>query len=82
MGSAWLSPDDEQLILVFVNVADTPAIVDLTVHGKGRAPKSYVPHLTTGATADDLRPLPPVSKKDGLIVPARSIVTFVATDTP
>ncbi|MFA6239515.1 MAG: glycoside hydrolase [Candidatus Hydrogenedentales bacterium] len=82
LGSAYKSPSGDQLILVFINISETQIPVSLRLAGLPR--DKAITHVTPWVTSatDDLREYPPVDAKHAYSVPARSVVTLIATLRP
>ena len=82
LGSAYKSPLDGQLFLVFVNMGEADATVSLELKGlpKGKAVRSFVPYVTS--EKDDLKAYPPVDADGDYAVPARSAVTLAGRLVP
>jgi len=77
LGSAYKSASGDELILVFINMAETKKTVSLRLKGlpAGKAVKSFTAHVTSAH--DDLKAYPPVAADAEYAVPARSAVTLV-----
>lgn len=77
LATAYHDPQRGRVVVVYVNSARTPARVKIRVEGKAERYESQQAHVTTGAPADNLRPLP--KSKPGAVVevPARAVVTVV-----
>ena len=77
LGSAYVSASGDELLLVFINMAETDARVSLKLKGlpKGKAVKTFTPHVTS--ETDDLRAHSPVDAGSDYVVPGRSAVTLV-----
>lgn len=78
LGSAYISATNDELILVFVNMAETEKPFALRVAGLplGATISSFTPWLTSAT--HDLAELPAVQTDEPYAVPPRSIVTLVA----
>lgn len=79
MGSAYRSADRHSIIAVFVNVSKSEKPVALTVHGLGAQEEiaTWIPHITSDKSGDDLKEYPAFSGHDSYPIPARSVVTFI-----
>ncbi len=77
LGSAYVSASGDELVLVFINMAETEAKVSLKLKGlpKGKTIDAFTPHVTS--EKDDLRAYPPVDSGRRYVVPRRSAVTLV-----
>lgn len=77
LGSAYKSASDEELVLVFVNVAETARTVSLRIEGlpENKRVTSFRPHMTSDE--DDLKAYPLVRGDAEYSVPARAVVTLV-----
>ncbi|MEA3365773.1 MAG: glycoside hydrolase, partial [Candidatus Hydrogenedentes bacterium] len=77
LGSAYKSPSGDEIVLVFINMAEMEKTVSLRLKGlpEGTAVKSFTPHVTS--EQDDLKAYPPVNADAKYIVPPRSAVTLV-----
>ncbi len=77
LGSAYKSASGDTITLVFVNMAETDARVSLKLKDlpKGKAVKSFVPHVTSGK--DDLQAHSPVDADADYVVPGQSVITLV-----
>lgn len=78
LGSAYLSPSRDRLILVFVNMAHTDRAISLRVKGLSSQPVArFTPWVTS--EIDDLKEHPSIASGERYTVPARSVVTLVGT---
>lgn len=78
LGSAYLSPQRDALVIVFVNMGRTDERVSIAVDGISSAgPRRFTPYITSDAEGDDLRALDPTPADGYFTVPARSVVTLV-----
>lgn len=79
LGSAYKSASGEQVVVVFVNMAETERQVAVRVDGipSGKAVRQFTPWVTS--ESDDLKPYPPVDAARLYTVPGRSVVTLVGT---
>lgn len=82
MGSAYLNPNRDTIILVFVNASESPEPVSISVAGlpAGTAVETFAPHVTSDT--HDLAPLPSVPAGTDYTIPARSVVTLVGNIEP
>jgi O-glycosyl hydrolase len=81
MGSAYLSPNTDTLVLVYVNYATQDQVIAqqlLNLPG-GRTVSSIQPYLTS--TSYNLSPRPQVTPGTDITLPARSVTTLVLTLT-
>ena len=76
-GSAWLDARSNAIVVVYVNAADVPQRVQLTVTGGNAAPNRWTRYVTSDAKEDDLRKLDPIDAGTTMDLPARSVVTMV-----
>ncbi|MBX7258577.1 MAG: hypothetical protein K1Y02_19610 [Candidatus Hydrogenedentes bacterium] len=78
LGSAYVSPAKDKVVLVFVNMSASNKPVSLRFKGcqRGRAIESFTPWITSDS--DDLKEYAPVRADDVYTVPARSVVTLVS----
>lgn len=78
LGSAYKSASGKQIIIVFINRAETGAAVSLSFKGlpEGTGIQTAEPYVTS--EEDDLKACPPVNMAADYIVPARSVVTLVS----
>jgi len=76
------------MISAYQNADGTPVIVVINYYEKernfeldwkGRAPKLWIPFCTSDQKGSDLKPLEPILYGKKMIIPGRSIVTFVGT---
>lgn len=75
MGSAYLNPGGDQLIIVFVNVADKD--IDVAFNPSGLSVDQLTPFVTSDNAGDVLKAYPSISIDNEYAVPARSVVTLV-----
>lgn len=75
MGSSWLSPDENTLVTVLVNMNHTTRNISLSLADKSiESIKTYVTNKI-----NNLRLTPALSDASNMEIPARSVVTVVAT---
>jgi len=79
LGSAYLDPEGEKLIIVFVNMGTRNAPVNVNVSGLDSAMDipEFTPYVTSDQTGDDLKAYPSISANAEYLVPARSVVTMI-----
>ncbi|RKY47763.1 MAG: hypothetical protein DRP88_03725 [Candidatus Neomarinimicrobiota bacterium] len=79
MGSAYVNSDETKMILVFVNVSNSPKPVRFEIKGldEDRVIRSFIPYITSDNERDNLCQYPSVHVDSVYVVPARSIVTLV-----
>ena len=75
MGSSWLSPDENTLVTVLVNMNHTTRNISLSLADKSI--ESIKTYLTN--KINNLRLTPALSDASNMEIPARSVVTVVAT---
>ncbi len=77
LGSAYKDANANELILVFVNMAQTEKAVSLQLENlsEGRLPNAFTPYITS--EQDDLKAYPYAPAGTTYTVPARSVVTLV-----
>lgn len=82
LGSAYRSAAEAAVVIVFVNMAETPARVALELDGlpEGRAVESLTPHVTS--ETDDLMAYPPVPAGAEYTIPPRALVTLTGALVP
>ena len=66
---------DKKWVMVVLNYAEDDR--KIRIHVKDRKLKTWQPYLTAEEAAENLQPHPAVGNGDTVMVPARSIVTFV-----
>jgi len=71
--SAYIDPSDDEIIAVAINTETSPAEIRLDLPGNWGA----VPHITSDRPKDDIRRLPQIDLRKPVVVPSRSIVTYV-----
>ncbi len=79
MGSAYINKDADEIILVFVNVADKDIDISTSVSGleSGKTVRQFTPYITSDKAGHKLKEDPAVSVDNDYSVPARSVVTLV-----
>jgi hypothetical protein len=83
MGSAYLNADMNQMIMVFVNVAETGMPVQLNLSGlvDGKEIAEFIPYVTSDSAGQNLQVQDPVPHDVPYVVPARSVVTLIGNIT-
>lgn len=76
MGTAFLGPDEDNLVLVFVNAASSSKEISLDVAGLSWEPE-YEAYLTSDVPGDDLRNIGSIVTDSLLTIPANSLLTVV-----
>ena len=84
MASAYLNSKGNQLIIVFINVSNSPQKVTFSLSGIGPHQKieSLTPFVTTHSSGIDLQAYPEISLADLYTVPGRSLVTMLGDIIP
>jgi len=79
LGSAYLSPNRDKLIIVMVNVSESQKQISFEISGLSNndSISSFTPYVTSDNPEDDLKEYPSFSIDSGYEAPARSIVTLV-----
>ncbi len=79
MGSAYMSPDGDKLIIVFVNVGNSEESVSLAVSGLDSDQEIlvYTPYVTSDTAGDNLKEYPAFPADSAYIIPARAVVTLI-----
>jgi O-glycosyl hydrolase len=77
MISSYLQEDIGRLVTVAINYSNTDASVKIALDSN--AVTSFKPYITSGKNGEDLKPLPVVSSDDVIVIPKKSVVTFVGT---
>jgi hypothetical protein len=80
LGSAYKDEKARQVVLVYVNMAAAPQLVQLRFEQKSRPwqLQSVTPWVTSDTPGDELKPFPSVALDQPVEIPARSVVTLVA----
>lgn len=74
------------MISAYENVDGTPVAVVINYHEKerafhlewkGKSPKAWIPYCTSDEMGADLKPMEKISSKKQLLIPGRSIITYV-----
>lgn len=74
------------MISAYENVDGTPVAVVINYHEKerafhlewkGKSPKTWIPYCTSDEMGADLKPMEKISSKKQLLIPGRSIITYV-----
>ncbi len=80
MGSAYISPDSDKIVIVFVNVSNSNQFVELNLSGlnDGKFVDEFTPVVTSNKTGDDLKEYESFAANTGYEIPSRSIVTLIA----
>lgn len=74
MCSCYKNPDGK-LVYVIINFAEKESSISLKADdGKNR---DFIPYITSDINGDDLRPMESVQSGEEIIMPAKSIITFV-----
>jgi len=79
MGSAYLNPQNGQLVVVFVNEASHPALIRLALAGDTRVPlagRHFTAYITSESKSLTAEPLADVTS--GYELPPRSVVSLVS----
>jgi len=79
LGSAYLNPVRDQIIIVFVNMGESAEPVQLNISGldTNKRAFSFTPYVTSDNDGDDLKEYP-VFKTDSIYyIPPRSVVTLL-----
>jgi O-glycosyl hydrolase len=77
--SAYLNPENGEIVMVFVNMSDQPQRVKLELAGqeiKFDMSRRFTPYITSAQ--DNLRESQPVEVRNGVLLPGRSVVTLVS----
>ena len=80
MGSAYLNPQNGQLIVVFVNEASHPALIRLALAGDTRVPlagRYFTAYITSESKSLAAEPVKDITT--GYQLPPRSVVTLVSS---
>jgi O-glycosyl hydrolase len=79
MGSAYINKQKDQIIIVFVNVADKTIDISASLSGleTGKTVRQFTPFITSDEAGHTLKEEPAVLSGDDYAIPARSIVTLV-----
>jgi hypothetical protein len=79
LGSAYKDPRTGSIVIVYINLANVPQKVRLTLSqgGTTRALRRLTPYVTSDNPGDDLKRYPGIGPADTYEVPARSVVTLV-----
>lgn len=75
LGSAYKNDESGAMLVVLINMAETPAQVSLRFDGA--APGLLTRYVTSDAEGDDLKEGQPVAATRLHVIPARSVVTLV-----
>jgi O-glycosyl hydrolase len=79
MGSAFLSPDEENLILVFVNIGfeSQSIFMEFPTLDYPNNVKTFTPYITSDEAGDDLNEYSRINADSVYTIPPRSVVTLV-----
>jgi O-glycosyl hydrolase len=75
LGSAYLDPDTDKLVMVYINVRNLPETVTWAIKGVDLARTKLTPYLTSNEAS--LGPQPAIHADAMVEIPPRSVVTFV-----
>jgi O-glycosyl hydrolase len=80
MASSYKSDENRRVATVYVNMGTTVQSRQLVFNQRGRpwTLRSLTPYITSDASGDELRAMPPVGFDGPIEIPARSVVTLVA----
>ena len=78
MGSAYLSPDEKTLVIVFINSSSTDEEICLQITGMGLL-SEFSGYITSDRAEDDLRNMGTFSLDSCIPIPAISVVTLVGS---
>ncbi len=79
MGSAYISPGNDKIVIVFVNTAYSRHIVNLEFSGfdDGKIVTQLTPYITSSKSDNDLKEFPAFDVDLDYEIPSRSIITLV-----
>jgi O-glycosyl hydrolase len=79
MGSAYLNQEQDEVVIVFINMADDGQRVNFNFLNPATSQnvKTLTPYITSDLPGDDLKKYSDVNLDSTFVVPARSVVTFV-----
>lgn len=79
MGSAYISPESDKIVIVFVNTAYSRHKVKLDISGleENKFSSEFIPYITSSKTDNDLKEYSSFSLDSEYEIPSRSIVTLV-----
>lgn len=79
MGSAYKDENENKILIVFVNIGNTPEIVSLNISGLDSTVRvnTFTPYVTSNLQDDNLKKYPAFATVNTYEVPARSVVTLV-----
>lgn len=80
LGSAYLSPDENEMVVVIINMASEPGSVSFSINGlKGeKSISQFSGFITSDMPGDDLRKMVDVPANKIIEIPGRSVVTLTA----
>jgi len=80
MGSAYLSPDRDKVVIVFINMGSTNQSTSIKVNNleSGKKIRSFITYVTSDTPGDDLKGYGAHDADSIYIIPARSVITMVA----
>lgn len=79
MGSAFLDPNSDQMVIVLINPSHQTRQVQIALAGVEKSAfrlKKFTPCITS--TIDDLHESGPTDFENGVLLPPDSVVTFVS----
>lgn len=81
LGTAFLNAEANKLILVFINMSNTPHTLKINVTGFPATAKltKYTLFVTSDNSADNLKEYGPLNAQDGVSIAAQSVVTLVGS---
>ena len=74
LGSAYVDPESNQVVMVYINLSSAAQKVTWTFKGGALSSDELVPYVTSAS--DDLAEKPPISAAQGTEIPSQSIVTL------
>lgn len=79
MGSAYISPDQEKIVIVLVNTAYSRHELNIEIKDieNGKVIRELTPYFTSGKNDDNLKEYPSFSVDDRFQIPSRCVVTLV-----
>jgi len=77
MGTAYISPDEKQVVTVLINAASSSKEIDLDLTGIAGT-LEYEAFLTSGLPGDDLRSIGTIDVSSSFTIPAQALITLVA----
>jgi len=81
MGSAYKDEKARRVVAVYINMGAEPQSVqlDFGLGSRRWRLKSVTPHVTSDREGDEIKAYPPIASGGPIAIPARSVVTLVAT---